>query len=365
MDEIERYNLNKFGQFRNRSVEADFIEYDRTASLNTVRTLLLIMGIAFALFVFSDFHFYGDLDVFPFAVGLRLSALLIAVLSFFFLGKFKRYENTLKAATLVQLTVFSFYLLNMYILQGTQLYLQFMTVVVFFLVVFLTPNTWKNCLVAGIIIWLGYTVSRLTFLDFTKAYSFIPTTIYLGLCLVCCSISIHGREKNRRKQFAAEKRLEHMSITDSLTGISNRDYFERVLSTWIKNMRHNPFSLLLFDIDDFKKVNDRFGHTTGDNVLVGTTETVSAHIRDEDVFARWGGEEFVILFSDTNLEQAGELAERLRKRVEVHLYPETGRVTISIGVAEYKLGETIMDFVNRADEKMYEAKRAGKNQVKS
>jgi diguanylate cyclase (GGDEF)-like protein len=156
-----------------------------------------------------------------------------------------------------------------------------------------------------------------------------------------------------------------MSITDRLTGIYNRGRFEYFLGHWIKSSRHNPFSLILFDIDDFKKVNDRYGHTAGDEVLIKTTETVSAHIRDDDIFARWGGEEFVILFGGTPIERAAELAERLRKAVEDNPCGESGRITISIGVAEYRKDETITELVNRADEKMYEAKRAGKNRVMS
>jgi len=101
----------------------------------------------------------------------------------------------------------------------------------------------------------------------------------------------------------------------------------------------------------------------GDLVLVGTTEAVSARIRDDDIFARWGGEEFVILFGETGVERAAELAERLRKAVEDNTCGEAGSITISIGVAEHRKGESITDLINRADGKMYEAKRAGKNQV--
>jgi diguanylate cyclase (GGDEF)-like protein len=178
-----------------------------------------------------------------------------------------------------------------------------------------------------------------------------------------CAIFLYGRKNSQRRQFAAEKLLEFMSITDRLTGIYNRGRFEFVLNLWIKGMRHDPFCLLLFDIDDFKEVNDRLGHSAGDKVLIEITQTVTANIRGDDVFARWGGEEFVILFGTTDLAQAAELAERLRKAVEDNRGGEAEKVTISIGVAQYRRDETILDFINRADEKMYEAKRAGKNQV--
>jgi diguanylate cyclase (GGDEF)-like protein len=162
-----------------------------------------------------------------------------------------------------------------------------------------------------------------------------------------------------------------MTITDWLTGIYNRRRFEHILGLWIKNRRHDPFCLLLFDIDNFKKVNDTLGHNAGDEVLIKTAAAVSSKIRDDDIFARWGGEEFVVLFSRINIDMGIELAERLRKAVENNPCGDAGKVTVSIGVVQYHRGENnennenLEDFVMRADEKMYEAKKAGKNRVEA
>ena len=360
---VNRFALNKWGRFRMRDAESDFMEHDRTDSLPTVRTFLLVMGIIFALFIISDYHFYSDRESFPAAFGFRGAGLLIALAAYFLIGKFARYEHTLVMVSLTQAAVFALYLLNVYVLDCDHTDLQFMTVTLFILSVFLIPNVWENCIIAGSVILAAYLIFRAAFLHPGELPLLTVQAIYLSICFFCCAIFIYGREKTRRKQFTAEKLLEHMSVTDALTGINNRAQFEHILGSWIKSNRNNPFSLILFDIDDFKKVNDRFGHTAGDQVLVKTAEAVTAHIRDEDVFARWGGEEFVILFRRTGIEMAADMAERLRQAVEVNPCAEAGNVTISIGVAEYRMGESITGFVNRADEKMYEAKRAGKNQV--
>jgi diguanylate cyclase (GGDEF)-like protein len=193
--------------------------------------------------------------------------------------------------------------------------------------------------------------------------------LYLGICLASSAVFIYGRENSERKHFAAEKLLELITITDWLTGIHNRRHFERILNLWIKNRRHDPFCLLFFDIDNFKTVNDTYGHNIGDEVLVKTANVVSSRIRDDDIFARWGGEEFVILFGGVESDMGKELAERLRKAVENNPCSEAGKVTLSIGVVQYHRDENEKDdespenFVKRADEKMYEAKRAGKNKV--
>jgi len=359
----EQFVLNKLCQFRNRDVESDFMDYDRTVSQNIVRVLILIVGLVFALFIFSDFFFYRYKDVFPVTIGLRAIGLILTVATFFLIGKFKHYSHALVMVTLTQLTMFAIYLVNLHLLEATQLYLQFMTAMLFIMSVFLIPNVWKNSFIAGCVVFAGYLIFRANALSPTEPVTLTMQGIYLGICLACCAIFLFSRERSRRKQFAAEKLMEFISITDGLTAIYNRSRFEHVLVSWIKNMRHNPISLLLFDIDDFKRINDRFGHTMGDQVLVGITEVISAHIRDEDIFARWGGEEFVILFGSTDIERAIELAERLRRLVAINPYADAGNITISIGVAEYRQGESITEFVNRADAKMYEAKRAGKNQV--
>ena len=359
----EQFSLNRLCQFRNQDVESDFMDYDRIASLNIVRVFMLIVGVVFALFTFSDYYFYRGKDVFPVALGLRGIGLSITIAAFFLIGRLKRYNHALTVVTLTQLAIFAIYLINLYILDATQIDLQFMTIILFTMAAFLIPNVWKNALAIACIIFTSYMIFCAINTNVPEATSLFMRGLYLGICLVCCAIFLHGREASRRRHFAAEKRLEYLSITDKLTSIYNRNRFEIVLGAWIKNKRHDPFSLLLFDIDDFKKVNDCLGHTAGDQALVKIAEIISAHIRDEDIFARWGGEEFVILFDSTGIEKASELAERLRRVVEVNPWGEAGKITISIGVAEYRQNETIVEFVNRADEKMYEAKKSGKNQV--
>jgi len=355
----ERYILNNICEFKNREAETEFMEYDKTVSINIVRFLMLFIGFAFALFAFSDYYSYGKGHPFFVSLALRVVFLCVTVIAFFVIGSIKRYNHTQLMVTLVELIAFCIYLLNLYLLKTNQP----APMMILIFAVFLIPNAWKNCMIAGCIMLFGYILFNLYFGQPGDVPPLSQREIYLGICLVSCSIFIYSRENSRRKQFAAEKLLEFMSMTDRLTGIYNRGRFDYLLGLWIKNMRHDPFCLILFDIDDFKKVNDTFGHTVGDEVLVGTTTVVAANIRDDDIFARWGGEEFVVLFGETGIERAAELAERLRNAVENNNCGEAGKITVSIGVVQYRRGETVTDFVKRVDEKMYEAKQAGKNRI--
>jgi len=370
----ERFIIGKFCEFENREAESEFMEYEKETSLDIVRILILVMGFSFASFAVSDYYHYGTKSELFISLALRGAAIITTIISSFLAASIKRYNHTLILVTLTELAVFVIYLFNMYasalLTSGRQTgelaITHFMSVLILILAVFLIPNRLKNCLFAGLFIITCYLIFAFAFLGQIDSPSIQQQGIYLGICLFSCSILIYSRENSERKHFADKKQLEFMTITDWLTSIYNRRRFEYVLGLWIKNMRHDPFCLLFFDIDDFKKVNDTFGHEAGDEVLVKTTEIVSSKIRDDDIFARWGGEEFVVLFGGINIDMGRELAERLRKAVEDNPCGEAGKITISIGVVQYHRGEdneSPENFVKRADEKMYEAKKAGKNRV--
>ncbi len=165
-------------------------------------------------------------------------------------------------------------------------------------------------------------------------------------------------------------KLQHEANTDKHTGCFNKGYFNNALDLEVKKSKvtGSPLSLIVFDLDHFKKLNDGYGHDAGDFVLKEMATIIRKHgVRDLDIFARYGGEEFVILLPKTNLKQAFEIAERLRKLVESHEFTYEEKrlpVTASIGVADYRQGvATGTDLFKRADEAVYKSKQGGRNQV--
>lgn len=165
-------------------------------------------------------------------------------------------------------------------------------------------------------------------------------------------------------------RLEQLAITDSLTGLYNRRYFhDRFEHEFERASRYRlPFSCVLFDIDNFKEVNDTCGHLVGDRVLKEVAQCMIACTRRVDILARYGGEEFVILLPQTNLQGAAVEAERLRSVIEKHVFPELSKerkITISIGVAglDSATMKESSDLLRAADTVLYEAKNRGKNCV--
>jgi len=162
--------------------------------------------------------------------------------------------------------------------------------------------------------------------------------------------------------------IYRMTIVDGLTQIHNKRYlFEALDKELIRARRYDrQLSLLIFDIDYFKNINDQYGHLAGDHVLRELARIVQERIRRDEVFARYGGEEFVIALPETSLQGAVTLAENLRARVETHGFSFQGEripVTISIGCAVLGEEKTAADLIQLADDKLYEAKRGGRNRV--
>jgi diguanylate cyclase (GGDEF)-like protein len=158
--------------------------------------------------------------------------------------------------------------------------------------------------------------------------------------------------------------------TDSLTKIYNKGYLLEALEAEFKRARalHSDFSIIFFDLDHFKKVNDTYGHDAGDYVLKEMTHVVrTSHVRPKDIFARYGGEEFVLLLSNTSGKDAREIAERIRAGIETHPFIYEGKripVTTSLGVTELIAGmESAQTLLKKADQALYAAKSGGRNQV--
>jgi diguanylate cyclase (GGDEF)-like protein len=187
--------------------------------------------------------------------------------------------------------------------------------------------------------------------------------------------NVHLYETAQSAQKAAENanrelqdalfELERLATIDKLTGAFNRRKFDDILKVEIKRaLRYNtPLSLVMFDIDHFKNVNDTYGHHVGDQVLVDMAQIVINTIRITDTLTRWGGEEFIVLSPGCNLAQSVEMAERLRQVISSANFPLSGHITISLGVSEFCPEDTPDRLILRADDALYRAKNNGRNCV--
>ncbi|AUD63394.1 hypothetical protein BK010_07235 [Tenericutes bacterium MO-XQ] len=164
-----------------------------------------------------------------------------------------------------------------------------------------------------------------------------------------------------------ELELIQLSERDTLTHAYNRRLLFIKLDDLIKLKVHEttPFALIMFDIDHFKKINDRYGHLVGDDVLVTLTKLIMDDKRSSDLIYRYGGEEFFLVLPNTDIKGAVKTAQRLHQLISKLFIPKVGHISVSMGVVEYQSQETIDDVIKRVDDLMYQAKKAGRNQIKS
>ena len=171
--------------------------------------------------------------------------------------------------------------------------------------------------------------------------------------------------KDVTEQVRMQQELERLAVTDWLTGLPNRRYVEDELDQEVERSRRydNDLALIMFDVDHFKAVNDRFGHDAGDRILKALSQTVAEALRGPDRLGRWGGEEFMILAPETGREGAEDLAERLRALVAGTSFPEVEGITASFGVTTLRPQDRLRTLTRRVDEALYWAKEQGRNRV--
>ena len=179
---------------------------------------------------------------------------------------------------------------------------------------------------------------------------------WIGYLVVCLDIT----ERKR-----VEDELRTMSVTDALTGIYNRRYFQQRLQDELQRVRRHAgtFSVVMLDIDHFKLINDRFGHAVGDHVLRAICERLCHRLRRSDVFCRLGGEEFMVLCPDTSGDHAHGLATQLWDALRGEPVDGVGQVTASFGIASWRDGEGGDELLLRADAGVYAAKMRGRDRV--
>jgi diguanylate cyclase (GGDEF)-like protein/PAS domain S-box-containing protein len=195
--------------------------------------------------------------------------------------------------------------------------------------------------------------------------------VFTGYIGTSRDISEKKEHENEVKRYIAEleltnRKLDKLATFDMLTGVYNRRKFEQdmVMAVEKKENYDSPFSIIMFDIDGFKQVNDLYGHKMGDVILQEMASVVKRVLRESDKLFRWGGDEFVILLQETSLKNAFKAAEKVRKTVEAFDFEiEGSSITISIGVGEFMKDDNIDQFLSIVDNALLKAKAKGKNRA--
>ncbi|GAA3975578.1 diguanylate cyclase [Allohahella marinimesophila] len=247
-------------------------------------------------------------------------------------------------------------------------------------------GNWKEGLILCVSASLSYLLAiAVAYTWFDQPIDVVSETLFLGAFIfVSLYLTMMGstmrlsRDKARQTKLSLQKtqaelsevmsQLERRARTDELTGLHNRRHGREVLGALqlALETQSSAATVMLLDIDNFKAINDNYGHDTGDAVLKTVAKTLATLKRDDDLLARWGGEEFLIAWPRTALPAAAIIADRLRQAVEeLAIDADSARIhiTFSAGLAELKPGASLNDIIKKADDRLYEAKRTGRNRV--
>ena len=365
MKKADEYEISRFGEFVDKTRERVFFNDEIQKAIKYIRPIMLILGTLFMLFSVFDHLLIRNLHTYYIIFAIRAVAFLLVVVLFLLLGKIKNYDLFALGITIWELITVIAFVVICYFYESPSFSKQVMAVLVILPALFLIPNKWIYMQITATIFILSFIMMSLHVSNPIDSLDLNAGVVYIIIGLAFSSISSLRTNYYKRAQYINSQKLLKISQTDSLTGICNRGKFNDELVKWMTySYRYKvPLSMCIFDFDDFKQVNDHFGHLVGDKVLIEIVGIINKEIRQCDVFARWGGEEFIILLPNTGTQDALELTERLRKLISGHTFEMGQAVTCSFGVVSLEDGDTIDSYLSRADELLYVAKKAGKNTV--
>ena len=243
--------------------------------------------------------------------------------------------------------------------------IQSMGILLTILIVFVVPNRWENMLALAILASGAFFLYAYYRIPNLLPREFLAAAFYAVLTIVLCAVKTIGTDRNAQREFAAKSRLEQASARDFLTNAATRERLEEEARRWMSFCRRQglPLCFVFADLDDLKRINDRYGHAMGDAALREVAATMRSQLRNSDTIARWGGDEFVLILPNVTLQNAVLLLDRVKKAVSQVTLEGGITVSCSFGVVQMGPESDYAQMLSAADTMMYRAKKSGKGRV--
>lgn len=359
-------SISYMAEFKDRDIEKKYIDYDIKNSIEYIKQIILILGILYFVFIIPDYFFIKNINNFMIVLLNRSAILFTAVLIWYRLNKLKSYIYYCGLITIYEIIIIFSYMITFFLYQSPDFMIQSFGITIIILGFYMIPNRWIFLLISSVMAGVIFFVAAVIVIKSIDRSELLASIMFTLLVLTFVSVSSFRRNSYKRINFENNKELFKISNTDKLTGTYNRTCFDREIANILRQAKvfNSRVSLIIFDFDDFKKVNDIYGHLVGDKVLYSVVNVVKKLIREDDLLFRWGGEEFVIILSNTGNREAFDIAERLRLEIsKQNIWPIEGKITCSFGVTLLTEEDDVTSFVGRADQLLYQAKKSGKNKV--
>ena len=324
-----------------------------------------IASVANFLFILCDLFFIND----------RSERLIVGILRYCFsvllilmVRKLQRVETfagfaaivtTLEGiGTLLFFSVLQFYDSPIFLIQA-------MGMLLTILVIFVVPNRWENMLALAIVSASAYFLYSNLYIENILPRDLAASVFFVIVTIVLCAVKTIGTDRYAKRAFLEKSRLEQASARDFLTNAATRERLEEEARRWMNFCRRQglPLCLVFADVDDLKRINDRFGHAMGDKALREVAAIMKNQLRNSDTIARWGGDEFVLLLPNVTLQNAVFLLDRVKNAVEQVTLEGGVKVSCSFGVVQMGADSDYMQMLSAADAMMYRSKQSGKGKV--
>ena len=346
-------------------LKSAYYESKFNSSKKFVRALILIVAIFNLGLLIPDLMLVGEASQ-KMGISIIRAAFSLILIVFFLkisaIKKFKVFYLWLTFCEFFSLAVFLFVFANY---ENPNILIQAMGMMIVIIVIFLISSKWIQTLVVALTGETGFLVCALARTDFAAGMEFWVCFVYMVLTLLLCAITAKNTDLHQFREFVAKRELERLSCTDFLTDTVNRFKFVEEAERWMGFCKRQklPLSLVFIDVDNLKTINDGYGHLTGDFVLSNLAKTIRSKIRDSDILARWGGDEFILLLPNVSQKNAAMMIERIRDDISQKPVIEGMSVTCCFGVAAMKETSSFEGLVNEADGLMYAGKKNGKNNI--
>jgi len=350
---------------RSSEMRSIYVDYKLGISMKRLKVIFAIVGVFNLILLIPDIIMLDNINDRISLIILRvvLSSLLMA--AFLNLKRIKTFKTmSLLISAFEIIAMFSFiYVLTLY--SDPDFLIQTMGMLILIITIFLVPNEFKYMLAVTVLGAGGFLVFSCLYLDAVDIMEFSAAAVYIAVDIVLCANIGWMSEQHQFQEFVAKRKLESIGSIDYLTNIASRYKMDEEAARWISFCHNNnlPLSMSFVDIDDFKLINDEHGHLTGDSVLVDLTKLIRSKLRNTDIIARWGGDEFALLFPSSSLTETVAILEDMKRSINEHVFIKGIKITCCYGIVEMKSDSDFQSMIKEADGLMYIGKKNEKNNL--
>ncbi len=362
---VDEKKINFLGEFSDKNLESDFFRQYMQRAMRYIKPLIVLLGLLNTLFLIPDYFLMTNFSTYKQMAIARIVFATLVVMLFLCIKHVRSNKIIAVYITACEVLAVLLFLFIYFIYESPDYLIQAFGVIVLLIAVYIVSNRWIYSVGVSLFMNIGFLIISLNLIENIKPSNFWAGAVYIWIITILCGMVSFYNNYIERINYINRKELVRLSTIDPLSGACNRTKLDEEMNKWIEySKRYNvPLSVAILDFDDFKKINDTFGHLIGDNVIVEASQIIRKTIRKSDIFARWGGEEFILLLPCTDVAKATELTERIRRQIEQNIFDKAGKVTCSIGIAQLSEEDDMLSFLRRTDKTLYSAKEDGKNKV--